>query len=140
MPISAQKNQNMSKSRPRCMALLFRKDRQGFTVLELLVVVLILGVLATIAMMLLLSFKEKGNVVTLSSDLTSAYKASVQYHMDFPSGGVTLDILNGYGYRTSKNVALSVSDGSAESLNITATHSGAAGVYQVDAEGKVSKQ
>jgi prepilin-type N-terminal cleavage/methylation domain-containing protein len=117
-----------------------RRDRKGFTVIELLVVVLILGILATVAIMAMLSFKEKGGVATLRSDLKSAYKTSLQYYVDVPSGTVTLDILQSYGYRRSKNIALDVVDGNDGSLNITAVHSGVAGVYQVDQDGHVSKQ
>jgi len=140
MPILACKSCTTSKAIPRHTDSHIRKNREGFTVLELLVVVLILGVLATVAIMAMLSFKEKGGVATLKSDLKSAYKTSLQYYMDAPSGTITLDILESYGYRPSKNVALDVVDGNHASLNITAVHSGVAGVYQIDQDGNVSKQ
>jgi prepilin-type N-terminal cleavage/methylation domain-containing protein len=114
--------------------------RKGFTVLELLVATVIIGILATLAIMVLLSFKEKSGVATLSSDLKSAYKASVQYHTDNPDGTVTMDTLRSYGFRGSKNVDLTVVDGGAETVNMTATHPTVAGVYQVDENGYVSKQ
>ncbi|UCD87736.1 MAG: pilin [Desulfobacterales bacterium] len=130
----------MSQPRPHHRAFPSKKNRKGFTVLELLVVTVIIGILATIAIMVLLSFKEKAGVATLTSDLGSAYKASVQYHMEHPNGTATLDTLWSYGFRASKNVNLTVVDGSVESLNMTATHPNVAGVYQVDEEGHVSKQ
>jgi type IV pilus assembly protein PilA len=117
-----------------------KPDERGFTVLELLVVILILGILATLAIMYLLEYKEKSYVATLASDLTSAYDASIQYYADNPTGSVTLDIIKAYGYRASKDVALTVVDGSAEALSITGIHPGVKGVYQVDESGYVTRQ
>jgi type II secretory pathway pseudopilin PulG len=117
-----------------------KPDRSGFTVLGLLVVILILGILATMAIMYLLEYREKGYIATLASDLTSAYDASIQHYADNPSGSVTMDIIRAYGYRASKDVALTVVDGSAEGLSITGIHPGATGVYQVDESGYVTKQ
>jgi prepilin-type N-terminal cleavage/methylation domain-containing protein len=130
----------MSRPKGCHQALPHRANKKGFTVLELLVVVIILGILASIAIMLLLEFKEKGYVAMVASDLTSAYEASVQYYFDHPSGSVTVDILTTYGYRQSKNVNLNVVDGSLDNLNITATHPEVTGIYQVNQEGYVSKQ
>lgn len=117
-----------------------KPDRIGFTVLELLVVILILGILATLAIMYLLEYREKGYIATLASDLTSAYDATIQYYADNPSGSITIDIIRAYGYRASKDVALTVVDGSPEGLSITGIHSGVTGVYQVDESGYVTKQ
>ena len=119
---------------------LHKRNGRGFTVLELLVVILILGILATIAIMYLLEYREKGYVAALASDLTSAYDASIQYYADSPSGSVTIDIVTAYGYRQSKDVQLTVVDGTLETLRITATHPGVQGVYQVDESGLVSQQ
>ena len=117
-----------------------RRHGKGFTVLELLVVILILGILATMAIMYLLEYREKGFVASLASDLTSAYDASIQYYTDNPSGSVTMDIIRAYGYRASKDVSLTVVNGTAETLMITGIHPGVTGVYQVDESGYVSQQ
>jgi prepilin-type N-terminal cleavage/methylation domain-containing protein len=116
------------------------KLKEGFTVLELLVVTVIIGILATLAIMVMLSFREKAGVATVQSDLKSAYDASVQYHTDYPGGTLTMDTLRSYGFRASKDVNLTVVDGGAEAVNMTATHPTVAGVYQVDQDGRISKQ
>ena len=140
IPISAHQNHAMSQPKLRHMPLLSSSDRNGFTMLELLVAILIIGTLAAITIMVLLSYKEKGYVVILKSDLKSAYDASILYHIDYPTGTATLGILKVYGYRPSKDVDLNVVDGSGESLRITATHPSVTGIYQVDQDGYVSKQ
>jgi type IV pilus assembly protein PilA len=117
-----------------------KKGARGFTVLELLVVVLILGVLATMAIMYLLDYREKGYIAMLASDLASAYDASIQYYVEHPSGSVTLDIITAYGYRGSKDVDLTIVEGDAEGLLITGIHPAVTGVYQVDESGSVTKQ
>jgi len=122
------------------MPRLHRRDRKGFTVLELLVVILVLGILATIAIMYLLGYKEKAYVAALASDLTSAYDASIQYYADNASGSVTMNIITAYGYRQSKDIQLTVVDGTLETLSITGIHPGVQGVYQVDESGHVSQQ
>lgn len=130
----------MSQPKSRHIALLFSSDRKGFTLVELLVIVLIIGTLTAITIMALLSYKEKGYVVILKAELKSAYQASIQYHIDYPMGMATLDILKEYGFKPSKDVDINVVDGSGEGLHITATHPSVTGVYQVNQDGYVSKQ
>jgi prepilin-type N-terminal cleavage/methylation domain-containing protein len=130
----------MFKLKSFCKTPFHKRNGRGFTVLELLVVILILGILATMAIMYLLGYREKAYVAALASDLTSAYDASIQYYADNPSGSVTMNIITAYGYRQSEDVHLTVVDGSAEFLSITATHPGVQGVYQVDDSGHVSQQ
>jgi hypothetical protein len=100
----------------------------------------IIGILATLAIMVLLSFRERAGVATLSCDLKSAYDSSVQYHTDFPASMLTMDALQSYGFRASKGVNLTIVDGGVETIHMTATHPTVAGVYQVDQEGRISKQ
>ena len=139
IPFSAHKNHTMSQ--PKCnMALLYGSNRKGFTVVELLVTILIIGILATITILVLLSYKEKGYIVTLKSELKFAYQSSIEYHIDYPMGTATLDILKEYGFKPRKDIDINVVDGSGESLHITATHPSVTGVYQVDQDGYVSKQ
>lgn len=123
------------------MPILLRHDKRGFTLIELLTVILMLGVLATIAISSLFSMREKAYIAMLESDLSTAYKASVVYHTDDPSAIIPdSNTLKSYGYSQSENVTLNIVDGSVDFLELTATHPGVSATYEVDENGKISKQ
>lgn len=115
--------------------------REGFTLIEMMIVIVILGVLAAIAINLTFKMTGKAYEDTLKSDLSQAYKASLLYHNDHPQGNVTPQILRENGYCPSDDVALTVVDGSMDGLRITATHPGVQGkVYEVDHNGRIFEQ
>ena len=120
------------------------KYAKGFTLIELIVVMLMIGILASIALMQLLSFQERAYNATLQSDLRSVYTASMQFYIDHPSDPViTEDKLIEDGYVPSDDVEIDVEDGSEAGLLITASYPpgiGTPNIYQVDHAGRVSKR
>lgn len=115
-------------------------DRKGFTLLEIMIVIAIIGILATIAINLTLHLSEKALINTLNSDLSNAYKTSLDFHVEQPDDAVTLINLKEHGYTQSEKVTLNIEDGTADNLRMTASHPGVPGVYQVDQSGRISKQ
>ena len=120
------------------------KCAKGFTLIELIVVMLMIGILVSIALMQLLSYRERGYDATLQSDLRSVYTASMQFYIDHPSDPVTeARLKNEYGYVPSDDVEIDVEDGSEAGLLITASYPpgiGTPNIYQVDHAGRVSKR
>ncbi len=116
-----------------------KANQRGFTVIELWVAIVIIGILATFAVSYLMDISEKARIATLQSDLSAAYKASLGYYAENPDDEITLDILKEYGYEASEKVVMHVVDGFRDSLKITATRLGVHGEYVVDKDGRIYK-
>ena len=105
-----------------------------------MVVIAVIGILATVAINLTLQLTQRGHAKALESDLSMAYKAAVAYFAEHSEGTVTLDILKSHGYVQTDKINLNVVDGTEANLLITGTHPGVPGVYQVDRSGHITKQ
>ena len=117
----------------------FRKNgEKGFTLIELMIVIAIIGILAAIAIPQFTQYRIRGYNSTAQSDAKQLYTAAQAFFADSPTGTIAnAGDLNVYGYRTSTGVTPTAA-GSIGTLAITSVHASGTSTFSVDSSGAIS--
>ena len=117
----------------------FRKDGQkGFTLIELMIVIAIIGILAAIAIPQFVSYRQKGYNTQAKGELKSYYTACQAYFADNPtvSGGCTTAMVS-QTFQPSTSVTITPAGGQ-DMVLTTAKHSAGPSTYTIVGSGNIT--
>lgn len=119
-----------------------KRNEKGFTLIELMIVIAIIGILAAIAIPQFTAYKKRAYNATANSDVKNAYTAAQAYFSDNPDAtSLSLGALTGAGYRQSDGITTSI-DSFTDPNNFSITcNPGSKGTkkFTIDANGSITE-
>ena len=116
---------------------MMRKNEEGFTLIELMIVIAIIGILAAIAIPNFISYRKRSYNTAANADIKNLYTSAQAYFTDNPIGNGGLDDFKEYGFRQTKDVDVAVTAGTQSSFSADTYHSSGDKTYHIGSDGAI---
>jgi len=116
---------------------MMKKNEKGFTLIELMIVIAIIGILAAIAIPQFASYRKRGYNSAARADAKNLATVEEAYFNDYYTYTTGLAVLTGnYGYKTSDGVFVRIISADRTDFTAISYHSGGDTTYTVHAGGQ----
>lgn len=92
----------------RSLSKMKRTEEKGFTLVELMIVIAIIGILASIAVPNFVSYRKRAYNASANADAANAYRAYTAFRSAHPDTTASIASLESYGFRKSKDVSIGI--------------------------------